>query len=132
MLDYITVDSSLRLVIDFVVEQSKRDLQLTVAIRDNSGIVLFNSAPQDVGLSPPEEHGQYRANLYLPKVFTSQTYEIGAYLWIPDLGRFDHIQGLQFSVQETAAWSNNAVRRRHGRLDIQCDWSIESVVEAFD
>jgi lipopolysaccharide transport system ATP-binding protein len=127
MLEYVTTGISLRLVIEFVIEQRYRDLRLTVDIVDSNGDILFISAPQDVGKILPCDPGRYQAEVYLPKVFMARTYEAVAYLWAPKLGRFDQVNSLHFLVQETDSWSNSILEGRPGRLAIQCNWAIENL-----
>jgi len=128
-IEFVTATTSLRLAMEFVVKRKYRDLQLSVTIVDSYGDRLFTSSPQDVDLIPPNESGVYRAHLFLPNVFMTKTYGIIANLWVPKLGVLDRVDSIQFSVQETASWSNKIPEGRLGRLAIKCNWSIESIVE---
>lgn len=130
ILEYVTTTTSLKVVIEFAIKHRKhRDLQLSVNVVDGNGDTLFVSAPQDARLTPPEEPGCYRAELYLPKVFMAKTYGLIANLWVPGLGELDEVADLQFAVQETATWSNSTPEGRVGRLALLCDWSIENIAE---
>ena len=99
--EHITTASSVAVVVEFSVGQQYRDLQLSVGLLDFSGDEIFVSAPQDVGLSPPNEVGQYRAIVRFPaEILMGKMYGIRVVLWRRHGGVIDMMDNLQFSVQE--------------------------------
>ncbi|HTZ40605.1 MAG TPA: polysaccharide ABC transporter ATP-binding protein [Syntrophales bacterium] len=125
-LSCVTTSDSVRVVLQFVVGRRCRDLQVSLGLLDRSGEQIFGTAPQDTGLTPPEEPGEYTAVVTLPaEILMAKTYGIRAALWVPGLGILDRQDGLQFSVQETASLCNSIPEGRHGQIAIRCEWKYE-------
>ncbi len=126
-INHVTLATPLKVIMEFMVKHRYPDLQLSVSLFDSNGDVLFTSSPQDTNLITPTKTGQYRAVLSIPQIFMPKTYGFATILWVPKAGVLDRVEGLQFTVQDAASWSNKLPEGRKGRLAIQCNWSIEHV-----
>jgi lipopolysaccharide transport system ATP-binding protein len=122
---YVTTSSSLSVTMEFVVKCRSRNLQVSVGLLDENGDQIFGSSPQDSGLSPPIEAGQYSARISLPpEILLPKTYGIRVALWEPGVGGIDIIDALRFVAQETASLCNSTPEGRPGQLAIRCDWTM--------
>lgn len=125
-LGYVTTNSSLGVTMEFVVNRRSRNLQVSVGLLDENGDQIFGSSPQDSGVAPPIEAGQYRARISLPaEILLPKTYGIRVALWEPGVGGIDTIDALKFAAQETASLCNSTPEGRPGQLAIRCDWAMD-------
>jgi lipopolysaccharide transport system ATP-binding protein len=125
-LEHITTATSVSVVMEYVVQRRCPNLQVSVDLLDSNGDLIFASNPQDVGVDPPDQAGQYRAEVCLPRqILLPKLYGIRTNLWIPWDGILDTVDRLRFSVQETASLSNSTPEGKPGQLVIPCTWAIE-------
>lgn len=130
-LEVVTTASDMAVVMDFYLRREISDLQISIAITDQNGDILFASAPQDVGLLPPSDKGFYRATCRLPPgIFLAKNYSIIPSLWSPKDGGLDQISNFWVSVQEENSWSNQIVGGRTGYLAIRCNWEISTDISS--
>jgi lipopolysaccharide transport system ATP-binding protein len=134
---HVTTASSLSIIMEYVVQSKYRGLQISVDLLDSNGDLIFASNPQDKGLDPPEEPGQYRAVVRLPpQILLPKTYGIRTNLWTPWEGILDTVSSLRLSVIETLSLSNATPEGKPGQILVPCDWLIKqsnsiSPVERF-
>jgi lipopolysaccharide transport system ATP-binding protein len=127
-MEYLTTSSAFTIILNFSIIRKINDLQVSIAIQDRNGEVLFASGPNDHGIDPSGEPGSYSASITLPsEILLARTYGIRAALWTGEAGVFDAMENLWFSVQETDSFFNNIPRGRAGSLGIKCNWSIRQV-----
>lgn len=124
--DYITTSISLRVVMEFTLQQRCRGLQVSLDLLNNDGDLIFASNPQDTGFEPPEEPGQYTAVVeFPPEIFLAKVYRIRANLWTTWDGILDSVDQVHFVVHETAS-SSAVPEGKPGQLLIPCKWQIAS------
>jgi lipopolysaccharide transport system ATP-binding protein len=124
-IEQVITGSLLSVTMEFTVAKRSRNLQLSIGLLDGLGNVIFGSAPQDAGLVPPEEIGNYRAIIrFPPEILLAKTYGIKAVLWITEFGVIDSVNSLRFPVQETASFSNLTPGVRSGTVAVRCNWSL--------
>lgn len=127
---YVTTASVLKVVMEFELINRCPELQLSVALADGNGSWIFGTGPQDGGIEPPNDPGEYRAVMSFPsEILMPKTYGLLTSLWFPsssgDNGQLDVVDSLQFSVQEASSLSNSLPDGRVGTVAIRCDWAIE-------
>jgi lipopolysaccharide transport system ATP-binding protein len=128
LVDHVTSAGQLRVVMEYVVRQRCRNLQVSVDLLDSHGDLIFASNPQDVGVDSPEHAGHYRAVVCLPpQILLPKLYGIRTNLWVPWDGMLDTVDSLRFSVQETASMSNSIPEGKPGQIVIPCDWRITAM-----
>jgi lipopolysaccharide transport system ATP-binding protein len=128
MLDHVTSASQLRIVMEYVVQRSCRNLQVSVDLLDSNGDLIFASNPQDVGVDSPEQAGQYCAVVSLPpQILLPKLYGVRTNLWVPWDGILDTVDSLRFAVQEVASLSNGVPEGKPGQLVIPCNWLIQRI-----
>jgi len=89
---------------------------------------IVSSSPQDAGLSPPTEPGEYRAVLQFPaELLVPRTYGVTVVMWSPNDGTIDRVDDLRFHVQETASLTNSTPQGRVGLIAMRCDWEMDKV-----
>ena len=125
-LEHVTTASSLAIVMEYVIQRKCRSLQISVDLQDGNGDLIFASNPQDKGLDSPEQAGQYRAVVRLPpQILLPKIYAIRTNLWTPWDGILDMVDGIRFSVTETASLSNATPEGKPGQILVPCDWLIK-------
>jgi lipopolysaccharide transport system ATP-binding protein len=132
--EHVTTASSVTVVMEFVLKNRCRNLQLSVALADGNRGWIFGSGPQDAGISPPEDAGDYRAVMsFPPEILMAKPYGIAASLWLPsssgDNSSLDFVDCIQFNVDEAASLSNSLPDGRVGTVAIRCNWSVDRVIE---
>jgi lipopolysaccharide transport system ATP-binding protein len=125
-LEHITTATSLSVIMEYVVQQRCRSLQISVDLLDSNGDLIFASNPQDNSLGSPDEAGQYRAVVCLPpQILLAKVYGIRTNLWTPWEGILDTVDSIRFSVNETASLSNATPEGKPGQILVPCDWLIK-------
>lgn len=126
-LAHVTTATSLSIVMEYVVQSRCRSLQISLDLLDANGDLIFASNPQDKAVDSPEEAGRYRAIVGLPPhVLLPKVYSIRTNLWTPWEGILDTVEGIRFSVIETASLSNATPEGKPGQILVLCDWQIKS------
>jgi lipopolysaccharide transport system ATP-binding protein len=124
-LEHVTTASSLSVIMEYVVQQRRRSLQISVDLLDSNGDLIFASNPQDKALDSPDGPGQYRAVVGLPpQILLPKIYGIRTNLWTPWEGILDTVDSIRFSVNETASLSNATPEGKPGQILVPCDWFI--------
>jgi lipopolysaccharide transport system ATP-binding protein len=126
--EHVTTASSLSIIMEYVVQNRCRSLQISVDLLDSNGDLIFASNPQDKALDSPEEPGQYRAVVCLPpQILLPKTYGIRTNLWTPWEGILDTVNSLHLSVVETVSLSNATPEGKPGQILVPCDWLIKRI-----
>ncbi len=124
--EYVTTGTSLRIVMEYILESSCRNLFISLDLLDNRGELIFASNSQDVDMVPSDQPGQYRAIVTFPgEILLANTYMIRANLWSHDEGTLDSVDNFRFTVVEVASSSNAKYRGKPGNLFILCNWLIQ-------
>jgi len=125
---FVSVGSKVVLVIEFIVEKDYENLQLAINITTHYGEQLLSSSPEDIGILTPNKKGHYQAIVSLPtNIFLAKNYGVTVSLYLPMKKGLDHIDSLNFSVQETDCWSNRIIGGRAGHLAVPCQWEIQNM-----
>jgi lipopolysaccharide transport system ATP-binding protein len=126
IVEYVTTGTSLRIVLEYILESSCRNLFISLDLLDNKGELIFASNSQDVDMVPSDQPGQYRAIVTFPgEILLANTYMIRANLWSHDEGTLDSVDNFRFTVVEVASSSNAKYRGKPGKLFILCNWLIQ-------
>jgi lipopolysaccharide transport system ATP-binding protein len=123
----VTTSDAPCVAMEFTIRNKCRDLQIAVDLLDRAGEVIFASSPLDVGVSIPNEPGDYNATIILPnEILLGKSYGIRTTLWLPALGILDRIDTIKFVVQETDSFISSIQGGRPGLLGIRCTWAFEA------
>jgi lipopolysaccharide transport system ATP-binding protein len=126
--NYVDTGGQLRINFEYILRQPYVDLQVSMGLLDDYGVVIFGSSPVDSGLAVPKEAGKYRALVEFPSgVLMPMTYMIRTVLWTLGGGIIDSSDNIRFSVQETASLSNSTPGGRAGLIALPCRWELESI-----
>jgi homopolymeric O-antigen transport system ATP-binding protein len=126
-LDLVTSDMRLGVLIEFVISQPTRLLQLGLALTDANGDIIFGSAPMDSGGDLPQGPGKFKALVRLPReILLPRTYGIMASLWSETQGPIDRVDSIRFHVEGADGLATRVPGGRPGSLAIRCGWDIES------
>ncbi len=128
----VQTSSACRLYLDFTIDKSCKELQLSVGLLNDSDDQIFGTSPRDAGEPVPQNEGDYRACLVLPPhLLLIRPYVIRAALWHPQLGGLDRVDALRFTPEETSSPDTYITATRAGFIAIKCDWSISHDREAI-
>jgi lipopolysaccharide transport system ATP-binding protein len=111
-----------------------RGIKVGVGVNTLEGQRIFDSSPEDLGSSVPEEEGSYRATFRVPPhTFLARSYLVSVGLWsTPSGGRsivYDHQSAaLRLVVEAAPAGPYAHQRTRDGLVHIdECDWKIHEI-----
>jgi lipopolysaccharide transport system ATP-binding protein len=126
-INFVSAHSRTNLNIEFTIEKRLENLQLAINITNNYGEPIFASSPEDVDVLTPKEVGNKKAIVSLPThLFLAKNYGITVSLYLPLQRGLDHVDSINFAVQEIDCWSNRIIGGRNGQLAIPCKWEMTS------
>lgn len=125
--NFVETSGSIRVLVEFVIDQTCKNLMLGVCLLDEFGGQIFATAPQDDGINVPHEIGNYTATVAFPKdILLPKSYGVKAILWDLHSGIFDCVDSIKLLPIETDSLANSTAGGRTGVLTMKCHWDLRS------
>jgi lipopolysaccharide transport system ATP-binding protein len=123
----VTTSNEYLVNLQFQVQTRCGGLQVSIGLFDAAGYQILGCAPQDAGITPPEDPGVYHLRMSIPAgLLLPRPYLLRASLWHPQAGLFDRVDALSFAPEETAPAANEWRFGRPGLVAVRCNWSMMS------
>ena len=121
----ITTASNVSVVMDFNLEKSHKNTQLSMGILNEFEEVIFSSNIADWGFEFPKEEGVYSAKVTMPDgMFFPKKYIVRTGIWTPEEGTLDTKDALSFIPEEISSLCNSTQGGRSGMIAIKCKWDL--------
>ncbi len=124
-LSFITSAQQLIVVMIIDLRSAPRDLQLSMSLSDEKGEWIFSTAPEDIGLPPPQTQGRWQVVVKCPPdILMPRSYGLRCALWSRTSGPIEFIDDIRFSVASSNSFSEAHPSGRVGLLALKCGWEI--------
>jgi lipopolysaccharide transport system ATP-binding protein len=126
-------DREIQILVQWKLPVAIRNIKIGVGFNTSDGQRIFDSIPEDFGMTIPSDAGSYQAIFAVPpNTLMAKHYAVSVGLWISPSGGnsqvFDHVNpALRFSVEPASLGPYAHQQTREGLVHIPtCSWHFET------